>query len=59
MNEQLQKRLKAFGWGLLSALAITALTYTTKTIPDLGLSEFITMAIILACEQTTKYLNSK
>jgi len=57
MSEQLKKRLKGFFWGMGSAVAITALSYTIKAVPDLGLGEFATMAIILACEQTTKYLN--
>lgn len=57
MNEQLKKRLKGFGWGLLSAVVITGLTYTVEFIPNLGLPEFITLTVILLAEQVTKFLN--
>jgi len=57
MNEQFKKRLKGFAWGMGSAALISALAYAIEAVPDLGLSEFITLAIVLACEQTTKFIN--
>lgn len=58
MNEQLKKRLKGFAWGMGSVLALAALSYAAESIPTLGLSEFLTMTLVVVCEQTTKFINT-
>jgi len=63
MDEQLLKRLKSFGWGLINtcmvAVGLAGLNYITEYAPDLGLPEFVTVLIVLVTQQLSKHLNTK
>ena len=63
MNKELENRIKGFLWGMFNVVWISAilavLNYIIEVVPTFGLSEFLTMTIIMVATQGTKYLNKK
>jgi len=63
INEQLKKRIKGFLWSMFNVVWVSAvlagLNHIVDVVPTLGLSDFLTMTIIMMATQCTKYLNKK
>ena len=59
MNEQLTKRLKAFGWGMGTMLAAAIVDYTAANIGMFDMPEVAVVVLGLVLREITKFLNTK